>query len=401
MLTLRTSIHWQSLLLGAVSCCLGCNQFTNPAGVPPPSSASRDTVRAQGQILPAGGFVRLAAAPGDIVDKINFKVGQEVKSGDELVLMRSAKLREKQIAALEAQRDAADEERELAIKQANQRVTVADEKLKNVAQREAALSRKDELIRLAVEQLNASESVLKKLESISQDQLTSEFVGKLEIDRQRISVGEANLKVEQQRESLAQARDELRYAREAAETEKRLAKEMLETAQNQNPLAAIDAQIEALKEEQKLARVTSPINGQIVAINVKEGEASAQLPIIEIADLSQMVCEVEVNEVDAARVLKGHSAVITSRAFQGDGLTGEVDVPRSPMVGRPTLRPLDPLARTDYRSVTSIIALDDDVAAKKWLQLHVQVEITPKGEAAKKSSAPATAGPDTEAAPAE
>ncbi|MEM8735608.1 MAG: hypothetical protein AAGG44_15345, partial [Planctomycetota bacterium] len=94
---------------------------------------------------------------------------------------------------------------------------------------------------------------------------------------------------------------------------------------------------------------------------------------VELADLSRLVCQVEVNERDAQRVSPGNKVTIRSRAFEGE-ITGVVDTVHG-MVGRPKLRSLDPLARTDYRSVTAIVAICDSEKAKKWLQLHVDVEI--------------------------
>ena len=375
---------------------VGCNKTSPPAK----AATQRSThIKAQGQILPQGGFVRLAAAPGDVVEKIKVELNQKVSKNEELVIMRSASLAAKKRAALAAQITAAEEEQALAVSQANQQIKIADQKLLNIEQREQTLPRQYALIKLAEEQLAASKEVLRKLEDIAHDQLTSEFVGSLEIDRQRISVGEANLKLRQQRESYKQAEEELLYARQAANTEKELAQEMLDSANKNSAVKVIQAQLDALDQEIESARILSPINGHIVSINVKEGEASAQLPIVELADLSHMVCEVEINEMDAARIREGDTAQVWSRAFGQDldgnrnKLAGEVTIARHAMVGRPKLKPLDPLARTDFRSVTAVIKLDDATEAANWLQLHVQAEITPKVEA-KDTDAPSSKEPE-------
>jgi HlyD family secretion protein len=134
-------------------------------------------------------------------------------------------------------------------------------------------------------------------------------------------------------------------------------------------------QIEALKLEAENSTITAPQAGKILTINATPGESAMQLPLIEMANLDRMVCEVEVNEMDAAFVELQQTAIIRSRAFAAP-LTGIV-VHKSPLVGRPQLRPLDPLARVDYRAVTTLIELDAKSTAvgKDWLQLQVEVEI--------------------------
>ena len=79
--------------------------------------------------------------------------------------------------------------------------------------------------------------------------------------------------------------------------------------------------------------------------------------------------------MDAALVQAGQSAIIRSKAFP-QPLAGKV-LRKSPLVGRPQLRPLDPLARVDYRAVTALIQLDRESTetARQWLQLQVEVEI--------------------------
>ncbi|HAC89385.1 MAG TPA: hemolysin D, partial [Planctomycetaceae bacterium] len=104
---------------------------------------------------------------------------------------------------------------------------------------------------------------------------------------------------------------------------------------------------------------------------------AVQTPLVELANIEHLVCEVEVNVEDAGRVQVGQRANIRSRAFEKP-LTGVV-TDKNRLVGRPRLRSLDPFAAVDYRTVSAIVALDDPVQAKEWLQLQVEVEIDPAG----------------------
>lgn len=47
-------------------------------------------------------------------------------------------------------------------------------------------------------------------------------------------------------------------------------------------------------------------------------------PILEVANLSEMIVEGEVNEIDAGRVVRGASAVVTSDAFPGQTFPAQV-----------------------------------------------------------------------------
>lgn len=361
------------VVVGLLFAAIGCKGETNL----PPRSASQSgeslRVRAQGQILPAGGFVRLSVAPGDVVDQVLVQVGDQVPAGKELIVLRSAALHEKQLAALQAQLAAAEQEQEQTISQAGYQVQIAEEKMKNVTARQNSLTRQASLLDLAQSQLRASREVLAKLESIAQDQLTREFIGELEIDRQRISVSEVELKFKQQEENYRQSQEALAYAGRAADLELEIARNALKAAQESSAISVLEAQLSTLHQQILASRVLAPQAGQIVAVNVQPGEAGMQLPLVELANVDQLVCEVEINEMDAAKVQIGDRATISSRAFS-EAISGTVTRIYS-LVGRPHLRPVDPLARTDFRTVIAQVALDRAEPARQWLQLQVQVEI--------------------------
>lgn len=361
------------LILGSFSS--GCTNDQSRS-TSTPIEIKSDRVIAQGQILPADGFIRLSSAPGDIVDHFadGVEIGEPVTAGQQLVVMRSAKLREKQMDALKAQLAAAEQKSEQAIAQANQRVRIAEAKKSSLQSKLNNLPRQKALISKAEEQVAASQQILSKLNALSSNTLTKEFIGELEIDRQRIELGEAELKVQQQRESFFQAEEDLKLALEAAEIELEVAREILAAAEQTSAVDVIQAQIETLKQEIASSQIIAPRDGTIVAINAQAGEAGIpQLPLIEMANLDELVVEAEINDRDAADVEPNQKATISSRAFKEE-LTGQVDQVFN-MVGRPQLKQLDPLARADYRTKTATIKLNDSELARKWLQLQVTVEI--------------------------
>ncbi len=342
--------------------------------------------------MPADGFVQLAAAPGDVVDQVHVTVGDQVSAGDKLVTMRSEAVRQKQLDALRQQLIQAQREQQRVVAGAVRKVQAAELKLQHIASQQSALERQNKLLDLAKQQVESSQQVLHQLRTIARDALTSEFVGQLEIDRQALAVGDAELKYQQQKEQHNQASEDLNWAEKAAELELETAREMLASAEAAEPLSAIRSEIETLEEQSRSALMLAPSDGLIVAVNANPGEASIQMPLVELANVEQMVCEVEINDMDAARVTEGDAATIRSRAFGDVELQGRVKHKYS-MVGRPQLKPLDPLARADYRSVTAVVELEPGKSAefaRQWLQLQVEVEIRPNQTAPAKASTPAS-----------
>ncbi|MCA9126761.1 MAG: efflux RND transporter periplasmic adaptor subunit [Planctomycetales bacterium] len=371
--------HWGGRLLAVISLVVvafaGCR--TKEADSREEVSATHEShVIAQGQILPGKGFLRLAAAPGDVVEQVLVNVGDEVVAGQTLLVMQSEAVRNLQRETLVQRQTEAQLQQDYAIRRAEQQVRASEMKLARLDAQRTGLKRQEEILHLARQQVDAAGRVLSQLESIAADDVTSEFVGKIEIDRQRVTVGEAGLQYEQKAEAHRQAVEDLDWAHRAAIEEQVAAQEALESAQQSQALKIIELELATLDKQVEASKVTAPTAGQIVAVNASVGEAVSHLPLVEMADTSDLVCEVEINEMDAALVKEGQKADIISRAFSGDTITGTVRH-KYKLVGRPQLRQLDPLARADYRTVTAVIAIDKEhiQRVQDWLQLHVEVEI--------------------------
>ena len=204
-------------LLGFITAIAGgCKgQTARDVPLPRPDQPTARKVIAQGQILPAGGFIQLVAQPGDVVEEIRVAVGDTVEAGQVLAVMRSKAIRAAKQAALMQQRSEAAREQNQAVTLAQQQVTAAELELKHVQARQQAQQHNAELLELARQQVEATQGVLTKLEEISADALTSEFVGKLELDRQRLAVGEAQLNYRRQQEVYRQATEDLQWAERA------------------------------------------------------------------------------------------------------------------------------------------------------------------------------------------
>ncbi len=363
----------------------GCEGRPSPDIDPKNASADASSIQrvtAQGRILPAQGFTRLAAV--GTVKQVHVHAGQQVKQGELLVTMQSRAALTLQLKVARERLEEAQQQKDLAETQALQLLKSAQRKVDEIEKKKQLLVDQDKLLDIAKEQLQASQNVLSRLEAIADSHL-KEFVGQLEIDRQKVSIQEAKLQVEEQQVAHQQAENDLKLSEFIATTELESAQQSLAAARSSRAVAIVESEIEVLRKQSEAARIRAPTNGEIIAVNVKAGESSVQLPIIEMADTAQLVCEVEINELDAARVHENDKASMTSRAFNGETIRGIVKR-KSNVVGRPQLKPFDPLAPVDYRSVTAVIELDEASRelASQWLQLQVEVEI----EVAPRSASP-------------
>lgn len=358
---------------------IGCNRDTNslpPSGNLPSAAALQTKVVAQGQILPAGGLIRLAATPGDVIDQIHVKVGDAVEAGQTLATMRSLKLQEARFDALQSRQRDAQHQQSSAIQQAQLQLTTAEAKVQQAVAQQESLERQAKLLELAKEQVAASEKALDRVESIAKDPLTSSFVGAMQVDQQRLAHGEAQLKYEQQAENYEQAKEAAQLNALASDQQLQAAKLAMRIAEQSLSVKAIESELKALEIQTVSATIKAPQAAVVVAVNSRAGETAAQFPVVELADVTQTICEVEVVEVDAGRVQKGQVAIISSPALPKE-LRGKV-ARISRLVGRPQLAVADPLAKADYRSLNVIIEIDptDIPIASQWLQLQVKVEIT-------------------------
>ena len=89
-------------------------------------------------------------------------------------------------------------------------------------------------------------------------------------------------------------------------------------------LAQANATLRRLKEVQRDATVTSPVNGFVVERNYDAGAIPSDKPIVIVADLRQMKLEAGVSELEAGRLKVGMKANISVQAKPGQTFTGEL-----------------------------------------------------------------------------
>ena len=178
------------------------------------------------------------------------------------------------------------------------------------------------------------------------------------------SVGAARSQLEQMRLSLDSARTALKQAEDAYRRQQNLAKgglttkETLERAENDLNMRKADlasqeqnlrtlqlrteqeqATLENAKTDLSKVRIESPIDGIITRRNVEQGETAvvgtmnnAGTVLLQVADMSIIEAEVEVDETDIPAVQLGQTATITVDAINGKTFTAKVtEIGNSPI----------------------------------------------------------------------
>jgi len=90
-------------------------------------------------------------------------------------------------------------------------------------------------------------------------------------------------------------------------------------------VAAQKSALDSLKASYDKTYVRSPLNGIVIQRYRNASEfADAGDPILEVADLSEIIIDAEVNETDAGKVTSNQKVIVTSDAFPGRKFSGQV-----------------------------------------------------------------------------
>ncbi len=128
---------------------------------------------------------------------------------------------------------------------------------------------------------------------------------------------------------------------------------------------------DALKAAYEKTMIRSPLNG-IVILRYRNVSEFADVgdPIVEVADLSEIIVEGDVNEMDAGKVSSGQKAMITSDAFPGKKFSGQVYEVSASLKNRVS-DPEDPAIVVDQK----ILPVKIRLLGKAPLKLGMKVDL--------------------------
>ncbi len=344
----------------------------------PQVSATKDTsgsIVAQGRLQPTGGILKLSAVPGDRIEGVRVEPGALVEAGQVLVVLESAGLRKLELQIAELKLADAVSMHQAALRQADQGLEMAQWKLRSAEQIQTQARSTLELVGKQSQLLESLGEQIRGLEAIRSNPRLRGAVGSLEVEAKRNqkmaaeveyerALQGANQSIQSAELLVAQAQGVLREAREARE----------QLAENPS-YRPIEKQIELLRLQLGQAAVVAPGSGTVLQVYGVPGERASVLPLIELADLTQMSCLAEVHESDVGQVRLGQIAEMKSASLSRTirGRVRRIDR----VVGASQMRSASPLARSDFRSIGVWIQIDpEDVAvASERLQLQVEVRI--------------------------
>jgi HlyD family secretion protein len=352
-----------------------------PAGGDAAGPLAQREVVALGRLEPATGIIAVSAVPGERIERLNVSEGDMVgEEGASLGVLASHNLRQVELEGLRAQLAAAEESHKASLHVAEAKVTQAEAALQKAEggveqaalqeQEIALLARRAELARTDYEQL---------AELAQQD---PELVSTQQLARQRLASQTAQSEYEQAQRSLAVNKKAAALAVEAAEADLAAAEANFEQTKAAKSLEVLAKQVEAAALQERWTRLPAPTTGVVLNVFVRPGEFVTETPILQLANLSEMVCIAEVFEADAKLIAKGDEAVLTSDAFSEPfdttGIPGRV-TRVGQLIGSPGLASRDPLARADRHVIEVVIAIDPDneqataqAAALVGLQVNVR-----------------------------
>jgi len=337
-------------------------------------------VVAQGRILPRGGLINVLAPPGQRIVSIDVSEGSIVIAqktelatyiGQEVIRVQS------ELAA--SQLD--DIHREL-----DQKFTAAESN-KQIAEN-ALLTSKLQLeqasqeldLKASEKQLQASKDKLRRLESLAQSPQTQLYVSKSALEDNRLAIESSQSQLEsmqrKQKSAIKGAELAVVLSQKSYEQAQKVL-DSIEKLRNQNRSAQLTRKLSGLQVEN--ARLIAPINGTVLKVFGKPGEVVVNSPLMQLADLSNMICVGEVLDRLISKVNLNDKVIISSPALPRP-LHGHV-IEIGQMIGNGSLIPASPLMTTDRKTADVKIEIEreDNELAQQLVNLQVSIEILTDG----------------------
>jgi HlyD family secretion protein len=413
---------FSQLWLTALSCAVlavghvGCNSRSATMADGAAQARPRE-IYALGQLEPAGGIISISAIPGERLMTLDPDVAENQRepANGILGLFASYDLGKAQLAGLLKKKDLAEQNRlhQMAVaeaqkKQAEASLAQAQAKLIELELQATKLRALDATSQLAVEDYARLEALqaedpelvterqLKKRENEMATALADfriandSYASAKEAADKTVAAAKANIEVT----VLTLRQLEQKFEEQGVAQEVAVAQETLKRSVLLSPSVSSDTLENVLDiktvAEHKPGSVDDRGPLTVLKVFLRPGEFVTQTPIMQLGDLSKMVCVAEVYEADVKDLHIGQEAMIRSPAFadkfadgidlqtggRTGGMAGKIERIGS-VIGSPGLANRNPLAPADRSVVEVRVAIDDPEAiaeAARRVGLQVTVE---------------------------
>lgn len=344
------------------------------------SAVVEASVKARGRLEPESELIAIGLPTGSQVEQLFVKEGDHVHKNDLLAYLDS---HGEMVAARAHARSQLEEARK----------RLAAEIDFGSASVESALLRKRQIEKVSPLAIEAQEAEVRRSEAeLAKSELDFSRTKQMYDDRTvpKNQMDSALLARQQAQEQLTRSKANLAQLKMDHPIKLHLANADLKSAEVGSTRAQLAVQLDCLAEALKLAEarlarseIRAPVEGDILKILTRAGEAAGREPLLKMGDTSTMYAVAEVYETDVWRVHRGQKATVTSKAFPpnpGDSnggrfeLTGTVERIAS-IVRKNDIFSIDPTQDADTRVVQVRIKLDNNTFAARYNQLQVEVTI--------------------------
>lgn len=374
------AISWGLFLMAiVVSCALNyfyLRYYYEPPPSPseaeaPPTSTKPDkvsAVSALGRIEPRDGVLSLGVAVPDRIRRLLVKEGDKIKKNERLAILDSQRMRELELELARTQRKQAE-------------IRLQDITASGEAQMYVEQLRRDnakELEPLEIKTLESKIAFLKRQrENAERDRdhyvAAGDTIAKQNVEKQELAIRQFETELFATESQLKKLRTSSKLKRSLADAQLKAMQAELKQNQSAISLDQLDTQVKQAEERLKETEVRAPCDGKSLRIFVHEGELVQAQPILQMANVDNMIVVAEVPVSDKPDIHVKSRATITSPVFEKE-LGGEV-YSILDIVGKPQVISQDPLARMDYRVVEVKIKLDENEPAARYIGHQVTVKI--------------------------
>lgn len=349
--------------------------FDPPESKKTPLAPPSTEIVAQGRLLPANGLLSLGGTPGDRVVDLKVKPGQKVEATDELAKLLSYELHAMKVAGLEEQKKDANDKLKIEQKTAEFQLKKANLAVEHAKNQEKLLEGAQQQIDLLEKQRMLELNKLQKIRKLRDE--NPRLVTESQVESQQLLTDKLAIDIESAKLELRNKTQAAAAAVESAEQDQQAAQEKVKMVDASHLIAALQKQIDAAKMQQEQSILRSPIDGTVLKIFVQQGDTIAQTPVLQVADLSNIHCVVEVYESERKNIKIGNPVTLTSKALPMTKKAPTVLKGRvariGQSVGTPGLAAAGPFAAADTKTVEVIVELKGP--SIPWIQDYINLQI--------------------------
>lgn len=336
-------------------------------------------VVALGRLEPASGVVDVLGALGDRVEELTPHEGDVVEAGKEIGHFESRTLRQLEVVLAKTQLEESESRMTADLDAAQKKLAsakIAEEGGVELAELDVeSQAAQIELLKLHRDQAKADLARLEKLQNTP-----TELVSKQEVEHQTLAAKKAAEEVGAAQAALERIKKGNALKQRTSAADRTAAEAGIEQANRAFPIESLKQQLALAQERLKQATLTAPISGTVLKIYTPKGSSVTPRPVLQIADLTQMVCIAEVYDNEIHRIRQQQEVTIESKTFQDASGKAKVLHGQVSRIGRtvatPALKAIDPYAPVDRHVIEVRIDIrpEDIPQAARFINLQVDVK---------------------------